>query len=270
MTAELQLLWLAVLAYVAGGCTAIVGVVMARRPERTVLTSLLSGLALHTIALALRWARLEHGPFVTMFEILSSNVWSLLLVYVIAYWRLPPIRPTAALVMPVMFVMMAWLLTTDPVGKALPGTFDTLWLYVHVALGKVFLGAVLVAVGIGGVVLLRAFNAPLSAFARLPSDERLDDLAYRFLALALIFDTLMLIAGAIWAQAAWGRYWSWDPLETWAFITWLLLAFTIHLRFTVKASPRLGACLAISVFVVAFLTLFGVPFISEAPHKGVL
>jgi len=78
----------------------------------------------------------------------------------------------------------------------------------------------------------------------------------------------MLIVGAVWAQDAWGRYWAWDPLETWAFLTWLVLAFSLHLRFTVKTTPRTGAILILGVFAVAFLTFFGVPFISKAPHKG--
>ena len=88
------------------------------------------------------------------------------------------------------------------------------------------------------------------------------------MALGLIFETLMLIVGAMWAQDAWGRYWAWDPLETWAFITWLTLAFALHMRFTLKTLPRTGAMMILAVFVLAFLTFFGVPFITTAPHKG--
>jgi ABC-type transport system involved in cytochrome c biogenesis permease subunit len=88
------------------------------------------------------------------------------------------------------------------------------------------------------------------------------------MALALVFDSLMLITGAIWAQDAWGRYWAWDPLETSSFITWILLAFALHLRVTYRSSPRQGAWMAITVFLLAFITFFGVPFVSTAPHKG--
>ncbi len=90
------------------------------------------------------------------------------------------------------------------------------------------------------------------------------------MALGFIFETLMLIAGAIWAQNAWGRYWSWDPLETWSFITWVVLAFALHLRATLKPAPRRGAVLILTVFVLAFLTFFGVPFISKVPHQGAI
>jgi ABC-type transport system involved in cytochrome c biogenesis permease subunit len=164
--------------------------------------------------------------------------------------------------------MMGWLLTTNPAEGHFPPTYRTIWLYVHVGLGKVFLGAVLVAVGLSAVVLLRAVGLGTRTLARLPADERLDDLSFRFVALGLIFETLMLVSGAIWAQDAWGRFWSWDPLETWALLTWLLLAFTIHLRLTAKTSPRVGATLIVTVFALAFLTFFGIPFISTSPHKG--
>lgn len=270
MNLELFTLWSAVVAYVASGSLAIFGVVFRRRPDLLVLGLMTSGLVLHTAAIAIRWERVGHGPYTTMFEILSSNLWSLTLVFAIAYWRLPAVRPVAALVMPVLFMMMGWMLLQSPAEGHLPATYDTIWLYIHIILGKVFLGAVLVAVGLGSVILLRSWRLAPAGLAFMPDDASLDELAYRFLALGLIFDSLMLVAGAIWAQDAWGRYWAWDPLETWAFITWLLLAFTIHLRFTFKPDPRISAMLSILVFVVAFLTFFGVPFLSQAPHKGAI
>lgn len=270
MVEEMRLLWLAVAAYVLCGTLAIGAAIFGRRPDRMVLGALVSGLVLHTASIALRWQRLDHGPFVTMFEILSSNVWSLLVVFALAYWRLGPVRPMAAIVLPIMFVMMAWLLVSDESGKTLPGTFHTLWLYVHIGFGKLFLGAVLVAVGIAGIVLLRGAGVKCRGFMRVPDDRSLDELAYRFMAFALVMDSLMLIAGAIWAQDAWGRYWSWDPLEVWALVTWIALAFALHLRASVHARPRWSAGLVVIVFALAFLTLFGVPFVSEAPHQGVM
>ncbi len=268
METEIRLLWAAVLAYVAAGSLAIFGVALGKKPERTILALLLLALAIHGTSIGLRWERLGHGPFLNMFEILSSNVWSLALVFAVAYWRYAPVRPIAAVVMPILFIMMGWLLVSDPEKTQLPATYHTIWLYIHIGFGKVFLGAVLVAVGLAGVILLRAAGFGRARFARLPEDARLDDLAYRFMALGLVFDTLMLVAGAIWAQDAWGRYWAWDPLETWAFITWLTLAFALHLRFTLKVSHRVSASMVIAVFVLAFLTFFGIPFISKVPHQG--
>lgn len=268
MILELQTLWTALVLYVLAGSLAIFGVVLKRRPERAVLGLLVSGLALHTAAIALRWQRLDHGPFLTMFEILLSNVWSMLVIYALAYWRVSALRPSAAVVMPIMFVMMGWLLMTNPGEGHMPPTYHTVWLYIHIGFGKVFLGALLVAVGISGIILLRGSRTASERFARMPDDARLNELSFRFLAISLIFETLMLIAGAIWAQDAWGRYWAWDPLETWAFLTWLSLVLTMHARLAYKVPPRAAAMMVITVFVFAFLTFFGVPFISPVAHQG--
>jgi cytochrome c-type biogenesis protein CcsB len=265
---EAQQLWAAVLAYVLAGSGAIFGVVLRRNWQRLILGLMVLGLACHTASIVVRWDRLGHGPFITMFEILSSNVWSLMLAFTIAYWRLPAIRPSAAVVMPILFLMMGWLLMTSPKAGHFPPTYHTTWLFIHIGFGKVFLGAVLVAVGLSGVVLMRATVWGRDRFQRLPADGRLDELAYRCMALGFIFETLMLIAGAIWAQDAWGRYWAWDPLETWAFVTWLTLAFALHARATSRLSPQAASWLVVAVFVIAFLTFFGVPFVSTSPHKG--
>lgn len=268
MEIELRTLWAGIILYVIGGSVAIWAVVMKKRPERFVLAMMFLGWLLHTAALLIRWERLGHGPFTTMFEILSSNVWSLMLAFIIAFWRIPQIRASAAVVMPILFVMMGWLVLSSPGEVHLPRSFRTPWLYIHVGFGKVFLGAMLVAVGLAGVIQIRRMQRGMEWFQRLPDDKRLDDLAYRCMALALIFNGLMLVAGAIWAQDAWGRYWAWDPLETWSFLTWLLLAIALHLRVTFKPSPRLSSSMAFVVFAIAFLTFFGVPFLTERPHQG--
>jgi ABC-type transport system involved in cytochrome c biogenesis permease subunit len=267
---EMLALWSAIGVYTLAGSIAIAGVVFGRLPERVVFGLIVAGLVLHAVSIGVRWERLGHGPFITMYEILSSNVWSLLAIFTVACWRFPVLRPAAAIVLPLVFVMMAWLVLQNPRAGHLPPTYKTLWLYVHVAFGKVFLGAVLVAVGLGGMVLARLTRHGAKCFAGLPADRQLEELAYRFLALGLVFETLMLVTGAIWAQDAWGRYWAWDPLETWAFLTWLMLVFALHLRSTFKPAPQVGAALAIGVFVLAFLTFFGVPFVTTAPHQGAI
>lgn len=270
MNTELLALRGAIGVYALAGSLAIAGVVLRRLPQRWVFSLVALGLALHGVSIGVRWEQLGHGPFITMYEILSSNVWSLLAIFVLACWRFPALRPASAIVLPLLFVMMAWLVQQNPRAGHLPPTYNTAWLYIHVGFGKVFLGAVLIAVGLGGIVLARLTRRGAIWFATLPADRELDELAYRFLALGLIFETLMLVAGAIWAQDAWGRYWAWDPLETWAFLTWLLLGFALHARSTLKPAPPVGAALAIGVFVLAFLTFFGVPFVTTAPHQGAI
>ena len=265
---ELLILWAALIVYVIAGSVAIVATLFRQTLDDFFQGILWLGLATHTAAIAYRWVRLDHGPFLTMFEILSSNLWSITLFFALTYWRLPQIRPIAAFFVPLQFMMMAWLLLATPGESVFPPTYDTVWLYIHVSFGKVFMGALVIATSLSAIILCRDFARLKPAFQRLPNNESLSELSYRFMALGLIFQTLMLVAGAIWAQDAWGRYWDWDPLESWSFISWLCMALALHTRITWKLTPNIAAVMVLVVFVVAFLTFFGVPFISMIPHQG--
>lgn len=266
---ELLVLWMAVVSFTIAGSLAIITVLFKRMTERSILGLMAIGLGLLTLAIALRWLRLGHGPFMTMFEILLSNAWSLSLVFIISYWKIRQIRPIAAVLMPIFFIMLGWMMFQYKGDSSLPPTYETIWLYIHIGLGKVFFGATLVAVGLALVIILRILGAQ-RLFSSMPGSKSLDELAYRFLSVGLVFDSLMLVSGAIWAQDAWGRYWAWDPLETWAFITWLFLAFAIHARLTLRPHPTYSAIMVLVVFVLGFLTFFGIPFISAVPHQGMV
>ena len=141
-------------------------------------------------------------------------------------------------------------------------------MWFHILLGKIFLGCALVATALAGVILARRRDWGRARFARMAPDATLDALAWRLMLAALVFESLMLVAGALWAQDAWGRFWAWDPLETWAFLTWLGLSAAVHARLTWRLGPRAGAIMIVAVFVLAFLTFFGVPFVTLSPHKG--
>jgi ABC-type transport system involved in cytochrome c biogenesis permease subunit len=266
------LLFAALAAYALVALMAIpaVGAAPAWRSPRRIGTALAAALLLHTLALALRWNAHGHGPFTTMHEILSSSLWSLALVFALACWAVAELRGALPLVLPVWAVFAVWLLMADARAGHLPPTYATPLLYLHAVVGKLYLGLLLVAVVLGGVPLLRRSAWWARRFAALAGERRLDELAHRFAAFALVADSLMLIVGAVWAQDAWGRYWAWDPLESWAFASWLALVAALHARATLRPSPaRFGMWLAL-VFVLAFLTFFGVPFISTTPHKGAI
>lgn len=248
--------------YGIAGCAAIAGHVLGRRIDPAVAALLAAGVAAHTLSLGLRWDRVGHGPFISMFEVLSSNVWSLSLLFLAAFLKVKAVRPAAAVALPVIFVLMTWMLVTHPDDGHFPATYRTLWLYAHVAFGKVFLGALLVATAVSGLLLLGRGRSSGQEAAEM---ERL---ALRFVVLAFVFESLMLVTGAIWAQDAWGRYWAWDPLETWSFLTWLSVAALLHARVSFRVTPSATAAMIVSVFAIAFLTFFGLPFVSTALHKG--
>lgn len=240
------------------------------RWQRAALGALTLALALHTTALLGRWQAHGHGPFTTMHEILSSNLWSLALVLCVAAWALREVRATLLAAAPVLLVLGGWLLMADAAPGHFPATYATPLLYLHTLVGKLFLGLLLVAVALGAVPVLRCTAWGRRACAPAPNDVRLDALAHRFAAFAFVFETLMLIVGAVWAQDAWGRYWAWDPLESWAFVTWLALAGVLHARATLRPTPAVHGWWLLGVFAVAFVTFFGVPFISTTPHKGAI
>jgi len=270
MALEFKFLWASLIAYVAAGSLSIIGAVFKKNIEKFFLVLMVAALILLGFFIGIRWSQVGNGPFSTMFDILYSNIFSLSLIYTLAYWRIKQIRATALLVFPLFFIMIGWMAVTDSEPAVLPPTFDTIWLIFHVLFGKVFLGSLFVSSVIAAAILLRRAGVAIESLKKLPDDSSLDELAYRFVAVGLIFNMLMLVSGAIWAQDAWGRYWAWDPLETWSFMTWLTLALVMHTRVTYKTTPVTSALMVISVFVLAFLTLFGIPFLSEQPHKGVI
>lgn len=263
-------LWLSLTGYSVACVMALIGVAFRKRPERTMLALLGFSVLLHTASIGARWLRLGHLPVGNGFEMLSANVWGLMVAVLIGYWLMPRVRAFAAIVLPVVIMLMAWMLLIPAHESSLPPSYDTVWLFIHIGFIKLFLGAAFIALGMGGIVLLRRANIGRDRFAGLPEDRRLDDLAYRYMALALMFDTLGIVAGAIWALDAWGRYWSWDPLEVWSLLTWLAIGLTLHLRSSFRTGPVVNALMIAGTFVIAFFTFFGIPFVSTALHKGMI
>lgn len=282
---ELPWLWAGLASYAFATFVAIWGVVpkhqistagvsqgdpVSRQHERLVLALLISALILLTAAIAQRWIRIGHGPWISLFELLMSQLWSLGIIFTFAYWRLPGLRASAVIALPVLWVLGTWVLMLEPKASHFPATYYNEWKWIHVILGKIYLALLLLGVGLSGVMVARKFKQAAAFFTRMPGDEILDKLAWRFMMLALVFDSLMLIAGAVWAQDAWGRYWSWDALETSAFLTWLALAVGLHLRLTYKIPAWVSGMMIIGIFILAFTTYFGIPYLSPAAHKGMV
>ena len=123
------------------------------------------------------------------------------------------------------------------------------WLVIHVVAAIISGGVFLLANVIAGAYLYldnaeRKGGRP-AWLRRLPDLEILDQLSYRLVAFVFPLWTFSVIAGAIWAESAWGRYWGWDPKETWAFITWVAYAAYLHARVTVGWRGRRAAWLCI-------------------------
>jgi ABC-type transport system involved in cytochrome c biogenesis permease subunit len=221
-------------------------------------------LVLLTAAVAGRWLRESQGPFLTLYDVLLSNLFSLTLVYLVAAWLVPALRTSSVLVVAFLGVLGTWSLTVSAEAVPLPATFDNPWLWLHVTAGKLFLGLCLPAAATALWLLVRQRRTE-------PGSGDLDAAVWLTLSLAFVCHSFMLIAGAIWAHSAWGRYWAWDSLETWTFITWLCIALLLHARVTFRRMPvTYGWSAVVAIFGLAVLTFLGVPFLSIAPHKGVM
>ena len=257
MPVETLLLYLACAVYVAAYGRLWLGRRLAGWPSAAPLLAV--ALLVHAISLGLRWQRIGHGPFIDLHEILSSNLWSLSLA-ILVFLKLAPrsLQVAAHYASPLPAILLAWLLVTPARDTFLPATYQTVWLYFHVLAGKLFLGLLVLATGLAVHESRAGQRQPAMAST-----------GYRLLALAFCCQSLMLVFGAIWAQDAWGRYWAWDPLETWAFLTWLCVIFVLHWRLN-HPHKAIYALLVSGCFVLAFLTFFGVPFVSTAPHKGMI
>ncbi len=123
------------------------------------------------------------------------------------------------------------------------------WLVIHVSAAIISGGVFLLANTIAAAYLyldsMQAKGERKAWAKRLPSLEVLDQLSYRLVAFVFPLWTFAVVAGAIWAEHAWGRYWGWDPKETWAFITWVAYAAYLHARVTVGWRGRKAAWLCL-------------------------
>ena len=265
---EAHALGIAVAIYLSATVASVISTVRGSGDQRMTFALLATALAFQTVAIAFRWVRLGHGPYVDMFEILSSNVWSLHLAAMLVFLFLPKLRPALAATLPLLMVLTIWMWLTPAKDTLVPVTYGTIWLPIHVTLGKFFLGLATPAAGLALILVCR--KALGIKFASLPDSSTLEAEIHRLLLAAVVFQSLMLIAGAAWAQNAWARYWGWDPLESWAFVTWTATLLYLHLRSRSAPRPMVGALFSLVIFGFAFYTFFGVPFVSTSPHKGAI
>lgn len=113
----------------------------------------------------------------------------------------------------------------------------------------------------------RAMQSRGGIVMRLPSSAALDTLSYRIIAFAFPIWTFAIIAGAIWAESAWGRYWGWDPKETWSFITWVCYAAYLHARATAGWRGRRAAAIALVAFTALFVDYYLVNLVITGLHS---
>jgi cytochrome c-type biogenesis protein CcsB len=212
------------------------------------------GALIHTASIAVRALAVDAVPWSNMYEFASVAGLIGVVAFLAVLWRLPQLRFLGAFVLlPV--VLMMFLAGTVLYSQAQPlvPALQSYWLAIHVTLVSIAEGALMTSAVLTVLFLVKARHDKLSGrpdytpgaigtlASKLPSAAALDKAAYRIVAFSFPLYTVAIICGAIWAEAAWGRYWGWDPKETWAFIVWVVYACYLHARATAGWKGRAAA-----------------------------
>jgi len=195
----------------------------------------------HLIATVFRGIEAERMPWANMYEFALSATLAIIFIYLIVnIWT--DIRFLGVLVVGLVLLFLGVTRVNYYVPVVpLPPALDSYWLIIHILVAVLAVAFFTLAFGLSVVQLVQARRerriaaetATKSRFlATFPSSDALENLAYRVAIIGFVFWTFTLIAGSIWAENAWGRYWGWDTKEVWTFVIWVLYAGYIHARAT--------------------------------------
>ncbi|TWX41015.1 c-type cytochrome biogenesis protein CcsB [Frigoribacterium sp. ACAM 257] len=205
--------------------------------ERVATAMMVLGLLVHVSSVVTRGLAADRVPWANMFEFSLTGTAIIVAVYLVA-GRFVDLSFLGAYVMGLNLVLLAigsvnYYVEVVPLQPAL----QSAWLVIHVLVAILGTGFFAIAAGlsIAQLIQTKREQARLSGLRfmdTLPAADRLEDLAYRVALVGFVLWTFTLIAGAVWAERAWGRYWGWDTKEVWTFIIWVLYAGYIHARAT--------------------------------------
>ena len=225
------------------------------------------GLAAQAIMLGLRWSRAGHVPLVSMYEYVVAFAAMVVLCYLVFERRqkgwASGTQALGGIAMVIGVCLLgygmrlpSWLKETEPLMPVL----RSYWLVFHVSMAVIGYGAAALASALACLFFIRLKWGEEGGWlaVRLPSSGVLDQATYRTVRFAFPFLTLLNITGAVWAYYAWGRYWGWDPKETWSLIMLLVYVFYLHARLQAEWRPaRLNAVVLIGLATILF-TFLGV------------
>jgi ABC-type transport system involved in cytochrome c biogenesis permease subunit len=208
--------------------------------------ALLASMAFRTIATG-------HGPFANMYEFSMAFGFGILAAYM-WFERKYHQRILGLVALPVALAMMLYAATIPAeIEPLVPALQNNLLLTVHVAVAIVAYGSFAIAFAAAGLYLVQ----PAGGRWGLPKPQVLDEIGYRAVVVGFPFLTLTIILGAVWADVAWGSYWSWDPKETASLVTWLIYGAYLHARVMRGWRGTPAALLLMLGFAATLFTYFG-------------
>ncbi|MGY2075767.1 c-type cytochrome biogenesis protein CcsB [Blastococcus sp. SYSU DS0828] len=232
------------------------------------------GALAHAGVLVARGMATDRLPFGNMYEFATAVVLVAVVAYFVLALRQPSLRHIGVFVLgPVILAMVGIGLFLYAEAGPLVAALRSSWLGIHVTSAILGSGIFLVS-GIASVLYLvrtrrsaAASGAAGGLLDRLPSAAGLDRVAHRTAVFGFPIYTFAMIAGAIWAESAWGRFWGWDPKETWMFISWVVYAGYLHARTTPGWRGRPAAWTNVLGFAVVLFNLLYVNMVSTGLHS---
>ena len=230
------------------------------------------GFISHCVTFILRYIEAGHTPVVNLHESLSFFAWMIVGFFLLMRSQYK-VEILGTFVSPLALLLIIWAATLPKTIPTLTPALKSWWLPIHVTFA--FVGDAIFAIAFcAGVIYLIQERLLKSKRAgglsqRLPSLEVLDEINYRALTIGFPLLTIGIITGAVWAEYAWGSYWSWDPKETWSLITWLLYAALLHQRLRIGWRGKKAAIMAIVGFGAVLFTFLGVNLLLEGLHTYV-
>ncbi|MDO8964941.1 MAG: c-type cytochrome biogenesis protein CcsB [Coriobacteriia bacterium] len=272
MTTEIVLMWAALSLYVVGTALFVFGVTFEH--EKLVQGAVwASGLGLlpQLASIIVRWVRLGHGPYLGYFEVTSALAFFSVFLFVALALRRPQFSVAGIAIMPVALLLIAAAMLAPKSGLDVSPTLASWWLVIHVTFAKLSFATFVTSFGLAAAYIIRSRSADgpwARRLQRLPSQERVDHLSSRFVYAGFLFWGIMIASGAIWANEAWGRYWGWDPIETWSLVVWIIYAAYLHLRLTMGWRGEKISWVAVLSMPIAMFCLVGIPFVYVSIHSG--
>jgi cytochrome c-type biogenesis protein CcsB len=234
------------------------------------------GLALHLAALVTRGLAADRMPWGNMYEFIMSVTFVGSAVWLGVQTRRPAIRHLGLFVTLALVVLLGadGLIAYQPVGPLVPA-LNSYWFIIHVS--TIILASGIFLIGAVPATMFLIKNGydqgkrrfPYTLGRRVTADPTmLERLTFRLHAFAFpLFTFGALIAGPLWAEASWGRYWGWDPKEVWAFISWVVYACYLHARATPSVKRTTATWIALLGFATMLMNLFGVNLFFSGLHS---